>query len=154
MTLLESFGVESAYDAERMKLYGIPTIDEAMSINLVQWRAEMERRFRFNPEHGITLDNLKSIGDATVRRFKMMQARKIMMGNERLKMLADAGKNELVASLTSFDAELRQWKAVAAELAEFQQIAPSARTPGQSLLLDDPWADGGRDPAGAALLLC
>ena len=87
-----------------------------MSINLVQWRAEMERRFRFNPEHGITLDNLKSIGDATVRRFKMMQARKIMMGNERLKMLADAGKNELVASLTSYDAELRQWKAVAAEL--------------------------------------
>jgi DNA-binding helix-hairpin-helix protein with protein kinase domain len=121
VTLLESFGVESAYDAERMKLYGIPTIDEAMSINLVQWRAEMERRFKFNPEHGITLDNLKSIGDATVRRFKMMQARKIMMGNERLKMLADAGKNELVASLTSFDADLRQWKAVAAELTEFQE---------------------------------
>jgi DNA-binding helix-hairpin-helix protein with protein kinase domain len=121
VTLLESFGVESAYDAERMKLYGIPTIDEAMSINLVQWRAEMERRFRFNPEHGITLDNLKSIGDATVRRFKMMQARKIMMSNERLKMLADAGKNELVASLSSFDADMKQWKAAAAEYAEFQQ---------------------------------
>ena len=43
------------------------------------WRAEMERRFRFNPEHGITLDNLKSIGDAVVRRFKMMQARKILI---------------------------------------------------------------------------
>ncbi len=121
VTLLESFGVESAFDAERMKLYGIPTIDEAMSINLIQWRAEMERQFRFNPEHGITLDNLKSIGDATVRRFKMMQARKIMMGNERLKMLADAGKNALVEALTSFDADVREWKKVAADLCEFQQ---------------------------------
>jgi hypothetical protein len=50
-----------------------------------------------------------------------MQARKIMMSNERLKMLADAGKNELVASLSSFDADLRQWKAGAAEYCEFQQ---------------------------------
>ena len=40
------------------------------SIDLVKWRAEMERRFRFNPEHGITLDNLKSIGDAVTRRYQ------------------------------------------------------------------------------------
>jgi hypothetical protein len=121
VTLLESFGVESAYDAERMKLYGIPTIDEAMSINLVQWRAAMERQFRFNPEHGLSLDNLKSINDAAVRRFKMMQARKIMMGNERLKLLSDTGKNELVSALRSFDADNKQWKAVAKELIDFQE---------------------------------
>lgn len=121
VTLLESFGVESAYDAERMKLYGIPTIDEAMSINLVQWRSAMERQFRFNPEHGLSLDNLKSINDGAVRRFKMMQARKIMMGNERLKLLADTGKNELVTALRPFDAENKQWKAVAKELIDFQE---------------------------------
>jgi DNA-binding helix-hairpin-helix protein with protein kinase domain len=119
-TLLESFGVESAYDAERMKLYGIPMIDETLAINLVHWRAEMERRFRFNPEHGITLDNLKSINEGAVRRFKMMQARKILLADDRLKMLADAGKNSLVAALTSFDADVRLWKNVAKELIDFQ----------------------------------
>ncbi|MEX2091038.1 MAG: hypothetical protein WD971_00095 [Pirellulales bacterium] len=121
VTLLESFGVETALDVEHMKLYGIPTIHESAAIALLQWRAEMERRFRFNPEHGITLDNLKSIGDAVVRRFKMMQARKVLAGDERLKMLADTGKNQLVAALTPFDAEVRQWKDVAKELCELQE---------------------------------
>lgn len=130
VTILESFGVESAYDAERMKLYGIPTIDESLSMNLMQWRAEMERRFRFNPEHGISLDNLKSISDGVVRRFKMMQARKILMGNDRLKMLADTGKNQLVAALSSYDAEVRQWRALAKELVDYQQ----ARRPLERLL--------------------
>jgi DNA-binding helix-hairpin-helix protein with protein kinase domain len=135
VTLLEAFGVESAFDAERMKLIGIPTIDEAMSINIVNWRATMERQFRFNPEHGITLDNLKSIGDAVVRRFKMMQARKILAGDERLKMLADEGKNELVATLKPYDAEIRQWREVAAELCKIQESRrPLERMLNRSLL--------------------
>ncbi|MGD9635407.1 MAG: hypothetical protein AB7U97_19160, partial [Pirellulales bacterium] len=135
VTLLESFGVETAYDCERMKLYGIPSIDESTSINLVQWRGDMERQFRFNPEHGITLDNLKSIGDATVRRFKMLQARKVLLCDERLKLLAENGKNELVAALTPFDADVRQYKKIAAELNTFQEARrPLERLINKSLL--------------------
>jgi hypothetical protein len=95
----------------------------------------MERRFRFNPEHGITLDNLKSIGDATVRRFKMLQARKVLMCDERLKLLAENGKNELVAALTPFDADVRHFKKIAAELGEYQELRrPLERLLNKSLL--------------------
>lgn len=135
VTLLESFGVETAYDCERIKLYGIPSIDESTSINLVHWRAEMERRFRFNPEHGISLDNLKSIGDATVRRFKMLQARKVLMCDERMKLLAENEKNELVAALTPFDADIRHFKKIAAEMNELQESRrPLERLINKSLL--------------------
>jgi DNA-binding helix-hairpin-helix protein with protein kinase domain len=135
VTLLESFGVETAFDCERIKLYGIPSIDESTSINLVHWRAEMERRFRFNPEHGISLDNLNSIGDATVRRFKMLQARKVLMCDERLKMLVENGKDELVMALTPFDADVRHFRKIAAELCEYQQ----ARRPLERLVNRSWW---------------
>jgi len=135
VTLLESFGVETAYDCERIKLYGIPSIDESTSINLVQWRGEMERRFRFSPEHGISLDNLKSIGDATVRRFKMLQARKVLMCDERMKLLAENERNELVAALSPFDADLRHFKKIAAEMNELQESRrPLERLLNKSLL--------------------
>ncbi len=130
VTLLEAFGVESAYDVERVTLYGIPTVDDTTTIGLLNWRAAIERRFHFKPEHGITLDNLHSIGEAATRRYKMIQARKILMGYERLKMLAEEGKNRLAQALASFDADVRRWRKLADEYRNHQQ----SRRPFERLL--------------------
>jgi len=121
VTLLESYGVESAYDLERIKLCAVPSIDSTIMIELLNWRAELERRFVFKPEHGVTLDNLKSLGGAAVQRFKMSQARKILMGDERLRTLAEAGNSALAQSLAAFDEEVRRWRRLAGEFSEFQQ---------------------------------
>lgn len=136
VTLLEAFGVETAFDCERIKLYGIPSVDESTAINLVDWRKDVERRFRFNPEHGISLDNLKSIGDATVRRFKMLQARKVLMCDDRMKLLAENEKNELVAALAPFDADVQHFRKIAAEMNELQESRrPLERTLNKSPLM-------------------
>jgi DNA-binding helix-hairpin-helix protein with protein kinase domain len=134
VTLLEAFGVESAYDVERVTLYGIPTIDDATTIGLLNWRAAIEHRFHFKPEHGITLDNLNSIGDAATRRYKMIQARKILMGYERLKILAEEGKNRLAQALASFDSDVHRWQKLAKEYRNYQQ----SRRPFERLLNQSP----------------
>jgi DNA-binding helix-hairpin-helix protein with protein kinase domain len=121
VTILESYGVESAYHLERIKLYGIPSIHSALMIELLHWRSELERQFVFKPEHGVTLDNLKSLAGAAVQRFKMTQARKILMGDERLRAFAEAGKEALVRDVTAFDIEVLQWKTTANELCEHQK---------------------------------
>jgi DNA-binding helix-hairpin-helix protein with protein kinase domain len=121
VALLESYGIESAYDVEKIKLYGVPSISNTLMIELLNWRAEVERSFVFRPEHGVTLDNLKSIESAAIQRFKMSQARKILMGDERLKAQADAGKEALVQVLTAYDNEVRQWRKSAEEYTSFQK---------------------------------
>ena len=121
VTILESFGIESARDVDRIRLYGIPTIDDEMMIELVQWRDSVERGFVFAPEHGITHANLKAMGEAAVRRFKIAQARKILLGNERLKTLADEGRSELARIVAPFDEAVKRWKKTADELRDFQQ---------------------------------
>jgi hypothetical protein len=60
----------------------------------------------------------------------MLQARKVLMCDERLKLLSDNAKNELVVALTPFDADNRHFKKIAAELNEFQE----ARRPLERLL--------------------
>jgi DNA-binding helix-hairpin-helix protein with protein kinase domain len=134
VTLLEAFGVESAYDVERVALYGIPTVDDATTIGLLNWRSAIEHRFHFKPEHGITLDNLNSIGEAATRRYKMIQARKILMGYERLKVLAEEGKNRLAQSLAAFDVDVHRWRKVADEYRGCQQ----SRRPFERLLNQSP----------------
>jgi DNA-binding helix-hairpin-helix protein with protein kinase domain len=70
VTLLESYGVESAADVEQLKLYGIPSIDSEMTMELLQWRTGVERGFVFDTEHSATLAQMRVDGDAAAKRFK------------------------------------------------------------------------------------
>ena len=65
--MLESFGVESANDVERIRLYGIPSIDPETVMELLQWRRDVEQTFVFNPEHGITLADVGAAKEMAVR---------------------------------------------------------------------------------------
>jgi DNA-binding helix-hairpin-helix protein with protein kinase domain len=119
VVLMESFGVESANDVDRLQLYGIPNLDGELVMELVQWRTEIERGFVFSPEHGVTVAELKKGGEAAVRKFKVTQARKILTGAEQLQNQANERKTELAQVLNQFDYQTNQWSKVAKQLRDF-----------------------------------
>jgi DNA-binding helix-hairpin-helix protein with protein kinase domain len=53
MTVLESFGVETAADVDEWKIRRIPGFGPKLTNELVDWRRRMESRFRFDPQQGV-----------------------------------------------------------------------------------------------------
>ena len=120
VTMLESFGVESANDIEQLRMYGIPGIDGEMQMELMQWRREIEPGFRFNPEHGITLADMGAAKEIAVRRFKMSQARKILTAARQIETQADVGAAELARACDQFDDNVERWKNTAKQYRDSQ----------------------------------
>jgi DNA-binding helix-hairpin-helix protein with protein kinase domain len=120
VTMMESFGMDTANDVDRMRLYGVPGLDPEIVMELLDWRRDVEQKFVFNPEHGITLASVGQTKDLAVRRFKIAQARKILAGAKQVETLADVGKADLARALAQFDAALEQWKAKAKQYRESQ----------------------------------
>jgi DNA-binding helix-hairpin-helix protein with protein kinase domain len=54
LAVLESFGIETAYDIEATQILQIPGFGEALTSTLVQWRRHMESQFRFDPRQGVS----------------------------------------------------------------------------------------------------
>lgn len=50
---LASFGVETAADVERGKIFGISGFGPGLTNELVQWRKGLESKFRFDPSKGV-----------------------------------------------------------------------------------------------------
>ncbi len=122
VTMMESFGMDSANDVERMRLYGIPGLDPEVVMELLQWRRDIEQKFVFNPEHGITLANVGMTKEIAVRRFKIAQARKILAGAKQVETMADVGKGDLARALSQFDGAVEQWKGMAKQYRESQNV--------------------------------
>ena len=120
VTMMESFGMDTANDVDRMRLYGIPGLDPETVMELLDWRRDVEQKFVFNPEHGITLASVGQTKELAVRRFKIAQARKILAGAKQVETLADVGKADLTRALAQFDGALEQWKAKAKPYRESQ----------------------------------
>jgi DNA-binding helix-hairpin-helix protein with protein kinase domain len=120
VTMLESFGVESAYDIEQLKLYGIPNVDSELTMELLQWRAEVERGFVFDTEHSQTLAAMRVDEEVAARRFKITLARKILMGADRLDVLVDTRKAEMSRALVQYEDVAGEWTKVAKQLADLQ----------------------------------
>jgi DNA-binding helix-hairpin-helix protein with protein kinase domain len=120
VTMMESFAIESANDIDRMRLYGIPGLEGETVMALMDWRREVEQKFVFNPEHGITLASVGQTKELAVRRFKIAQARKILSGAKQVETLAEVAKVELARALTQFDTAVDQWKAMAKQYRESQ----------------------------------
>jgi DNA-binding helix-hairpin-helix protein with protein kinase domain len=120
VTMMESFAVDSANDLDRMRLYGIPGLEGETVMALMDWRREVEQKFVFNPEHGITLASVGQTKELAVRRFKIAQARKILTGAKQVETLAEVAKVELARALTQFDTAVDQWKAMSKQYRESQ----------------------------------
>jgi DNA-binding helix-hairpin-helix protein with protein kinase domain len=120
VTMMESFGMESANDVDRLRLYGIPGLEPEVIMELLQWRREVEQGFKFIPQDGLTLDSVGATKEIAIRRFKISQARKILAGAKQIENMAEVGKAELAAALNQFDGAVDQWKGVAKQLRDFQ----------------------------------
>ena len=120
ITIMESYGVESANDVDRLRLSGIPSIDEEAMLELLHWRTQVERGFVFHPEHGVTIAELRAQKDVAVRRFKISQARRILTAGKQLEALADAGRLELSRAVANFDQMTAAWSEQAKSYRDFQ----------------------------------
>jgi DNA-binding helix-hairpin-helix protein with protein kinase domain len=120
VVMLEAYSVESANEVERIKLYGIPSIDPETVIELLQWRHDVEREFSFKPEHGITLADVGQAKEIAVRKFKISQARKILTAAKQLETLAETAKDDLARALSIFNRESEAWSKVAREYRDYQ----------------------------------
>jgi DNA-binding helix-hairpin-helix protein with protein kinase domain len=120
LSMLESFGIESAFDVDNLSLCAVPSISSSLAIELLQWRSQLENEFEFRPEHGVTAQELQFAGEAAARRFKLGQARKVLMGAKQVAALANAGEIELGQFLARYDAEVSKWRGIAGELRDFQ----------------------------------
>ena len=120
ITIMESYGVESANDVDRLRLSGIPSIDEEAMMELLHWRTQVEKGFRFNPEHGVTIAELRAQKDVAERRFKISQARRILTAGKQLEAMAEAGRLELSRMLAHFDQMTAAWSEQAKSYRDFQ----------------------------------
>jgi hypothetical protein len=89
-------------------------------MELLQWRREIEPGFVFNPEHGLTLENVGAAKELAVRRFKLSQARKILAASKQLETLAEVAKTELARALQQFEQYCEQWLTTAKQCRDFQ----------------------------------
>lgn len=120
VAMMESFGMDSANDVDRMRLYGVPGLEAETVMELLQWRRDMEQKFVFHPEHGVTLANVGLTREVAIRRYKMAQARKILDGAKQIEMLAEVGKADLARALAQFDSALDQWRIIAKQYRDSQ----------------------------------
>ncbi len=118
--ILESFGIESALDVDQLKLVGVPGMAAGLKMELTNWREQVEATYAFKPEHGVTLNHLEKGGEATIRRFRVSQARRVLMGAKQLSGLAESGRYELDRLLHDYDAMAADGDAIARELRDFE----------------------------------
>ena len=120
VSMLESFGVESAHHVDELTLTGVPVITPAIELELLQWRSQLEQKFVFKPEHGVTAQDLKANEELATQRFKMMQARRVLVTSTRLKSHESVAKSELKRGLAKLDSVSSEWSKVAKSLRVFQ----------------------------------
>jgi DNA-binding helix-hairpin-helix protein with protein kinase domain len=135
LSMLQSFGVESALDVDHLKLMGIPNLGPGLTMELMSWRDRVEKGFRFKPEHGVSMEDAKQAGESALRRFKIAQARKVLMGAKQLDAMAEVGLAETNRDLKKFSEVAERARLVANQLRDFQ----SDRRPLERFLNTNPY---------------
>ena len=118
--MLESYGVESALDVHKLGVYGVPVLSQELALEMLQWRELIEQQFAFKPEHGVTAADLERVQQAATERFKISQARKILIGARHLESLASVGKAALKRSLRDFESLSAKWREIARQKGDYQ----------------------------------
>jgi DNA-binding helix-hairpin-helix protein with protein kinase domain len=120
VSMLESFGIESALDVDKLRLSCIPNLRPALSMELINWRDQIDESFEYKPDHGITFRDLKHAEDLAVRRFKVSQARRVLTGAKQIDSMADGVRYDLENSLKQYDQIAVPGRRVAAQWKDFQ----------------------------------
>lgn len=119
LSMLQSYGVESALDVDHLKLMGIPMLSPGLTLELMIWRERVEKGFKFKPEHGVSMEDARRAGEGALRRFKIAQARKVLMGAKQLDAMADVGLAETNRDLRKFCEVAERGKQAAKQLQQF-----------------------------------
>jgi len=133
--VLQSYGIENAADVDHIKLLGVPMLHPGLVLELTTWRDRIERQFVFKSEHGVDFNDSDVGGKAAVARFKVSQARRILMASRQLDSLAAASRDQLQRELAHFD----RVAAPARELAKQLRDSQSNRREWERLLNQSPW---------------
>lgn len=120
LSMLQSFGVESALDVDTLKLMGIPMLGPGLTLDLMTWREQVANGFKFKPEHGVSFEDTKQAGESALRKFKISQARKVLMGATQLDAMAEVGLAETNRDLKKYNELAERGKHIARQLQEFQ----------------------------------
>jgi DNA-binding helix-hairpin-helix protein with protein kinase domain len=118
--MLESYGVETALDVHKLGVYGVPGLSPELALEMLQWRELVEQQFVYKPEHGVTAEDLERTKQAATHRFKLSQARRILIGARHLESLALVGKAAVRRSGREFENIKVKWKQVAREKGAYQ----------------------------------
>ncbi len=123
--VLQSYGIESPLDVDRIKLLGIPMVSDGLILELNAWRDRVARQFVFKSEHGVNFSDADGGGKAAVTRFKVSQARRILMASHHLNTLAEGSRDRLERELNYFDRSAEPARELAKKLRGFQSARRS-----------------------------
>jgi DNA-binding helix-hairpin-helix protein with protein kinase domain len=132
--VLQSYGIENPLDVDRIKLLGIPMVSDGLILELTAWRDRVARQFVFKSEHGVNFSDADGGGKAAVTRFKVAQARRILMASHHLNTLAEGSRDRLERELNYFDRSAEPARELAKNLRNFQ----SARRPWERAINTSP----------------
>ena len=136
VSVLESYGVDSAYHVHKALLTGVPGLGPAAMMELQAWRQRVEEKFEYKAEEGITERELAADKQEATRRFKIALARKILQGAKRMRAMAFAAQGQLDQSMAVFKRHVEEWRG----LAQKRQQAQAQRSPWERQLNTNFWA--------------
>ena len=74
VAMLASYGVETAADIEPAKIKNIPGFGTAITRHLLDWRAQHERNFRFNPNEAVDPREIANVErDVQLKQINLIQ---------------------------------------------------------------------------------
>lgn len=117
---LQSWGVENAADVESIKLIGVPNVGPNLQIELMEWRRRVEQQFVFKPEHGVSLERGGASDPNAAKRFKAVQAKRILMAARQLDSLAAVGREQVANEVRQFEMYAEPAREMARQLRDFQ----------------------------------
>lgn len=120
VAVLESYGIESAYDIEKINLYGIPMISSRMVIELLNWREEVEHGLVIKPDHGVTPVEMESATEFATQRYKASQARRVLMSASRLESVAATAEGALNKELKAYEQQATEWREMGKQFRDYQ----------------------------------
>ena len=94
LTVLESYGIETAFDIEVDKLQQVPQISETVAVALWAWRRGVESRFSFNPSQGIPASETRAV-KLRMRRVQARLEDRLSQGATELWQLREQGNKRL-----------------------------------------------------------
>jgi len=145
--VLQSYGIENPLDVDRIKLLGVPMVSDGLILELNAWRDRVASQFTFKSEHGVNFYDAEGGGKAAVARFKVAQARRILMASHHLDSLAEGSRERMERELNYFDRSAEPVRELAKNLRNFQ----SARRPWERAINQSPLIVAAAALAGPAV---